>query len=198
MDSSWIAQRLAESGELKSRLAVEQAENIYRAGRAMAAALTDGGKVLLFGNGGSAVDARHISAEFVGRFVRERAPLPALPLTTDTSALTAIGNDYGFEQIFARQVRTFGQPGDAAVASKTSGRSPNVLAGVQVARERALTTIGLTGGDGGPLADRVDIPIVIPSVSVPPIQECHITVGHILCEMVDGPITCWGIDPKCN
>jgi phosphoheptose isomerase len=182
---TWIVERLGESGELKRRLAVEQAENISRAGRAIAAALKGGGKVLLFGNGGSAADAQHIAAEFVGRFARERIPLPAIALTTDTSALTAIGNDYGFEQVFARQVQALGRPGDVAVAISTSGRSPNVLAGVEAACERGLTTIGLTGGDGGVLAGIVDIPIVVPSVNTALIQESHITVEHVLCEIVE-------------
>ena len=145
MNTALIAQSLAESSELKKRLAVEQADNISRAGQAIATTLAQGGKVLLFGNGGSAADAQHIAAEFVGRFVRERKPLPAIALTTDTSALTAIGNDYGFEQIFARQVQALGQPGDVAVAMSTSGQSANVLAGVEAARERLITTIGLAG-----------------------------------------------------
>ena len=185
MDLSWVVQRLDESGELKRRLAVEQAGNISRAGRAIATALTGGGKVLLFGNGGSAADAQHIAAELVGRFARDRDPLPALALTTDTSAITAIGNDYGFEQIFVRQVHALGRPGDVAVAISTSGRSPNVLAAVKAARERRLVTIGLIGGDGGRLTGIVDISIVVPSASTARIQECHITIGHILCEMVE-------------
>ncbi|MGH8059932.1 MAG: SIS domain-containing protein, partial [Candidatus Entotheonellia bacterium] len=185
MHISWITQRLHESAELKRRVAVEQAESIHRAGQAMAAALTRGGKVLLFGNGGSAADAQHIAAELVGRFARERAPLPAIALTVDTSALTAIGNDYGFDQVFARQVQALGRPGDVAVAISTSGRSPNVVAGVDAARAQSLTTIGLTGGEGGLLVGRVHIPIVVPSADTPRIQECHITIGHILCEMVE-------------
>ena len=182
---SLIAARLRESGELKRRVAVEQAENIGRAGRAMADALGRGGKLLLFGNGGSAADAQHIAAEFVGRFARDRAPLPAVSLATDTSALTAIGNDYGFEQVFARQIRALGRPGDVAVAISTSGRSPNVIAGVEAAHERGLGTIGLTGGSGGRLAGIVDIPVAVPSACAARIQECHITVGHVLCEIVE-------------
>jgi phosphoheptose isomerase len=185
MQTSWIAQRLHEGSELKRRLAAEQSGNISRAGRAIAAAFADGGKVLLFGNGGSAADAQHIAAEFVGRFGPDRIPFPALALTTDTSALTAIGNDYGFQHIFSRQIRALGRRGDVAVAISTSGRSANVVAGVQAAHERAITTIGLTGGDGGALADIVDIPIVVPSARTARIQECHIAIGHILCEMVE-------------
>jgi phosphoheptose isomerase len=186
MDISWIARCLNESGELKKRLAAEQTENIAKASQAMATALARGGKVLLFGNGGSAADAQHIAAEFVGRFAQEREPLPAIALTTDTSALTAIGNDYGFEQVFARQVRALGRTGDVVVAISTSGRSVNVLSGLEAARERGLITIGLTGGDGGLLGRIVDIPIIVPSASTARIQECHIAVGHVLCEIVEG------------
>jgi len=144
-----------------------------------------GGKILLFGNGGSAADAQHIAAEFVGRFVRERRPLPAVALTTDTSVLTAIGNDYGFERVFARQVAALGRAGDVVVAISTSGASPNVLAGIDAARGAGLTTIALTGRDGGALAKRADLAIVVPSQSTARIQECHIAVGHVICEIVD-------------
>jgi D-sedoheptulose 7-phosphate isomerase len=188
MDTAWISQRLSESGELKKRLATEQAENIAQASQAMVVALTRGGKVLLFGNGGSAADAQHIAAEFVGRFALEREPLSAIALTTDTSALTAIGNDYGFDQVFARQVGALGRAGDVVVAISTSGRSANVLSGVKAARERGLITIGLTGGDGGMLGRMVDIPIIVPSPSTARVQECHITIGHILCELVEAGV----------
>ena len=185
MQNSKLMQGLFDSAELKKRLALEQAQPIERAGQAMVASLREGRKLLFFGNGGSAADAQHLAAEFVGRFRRERQPLPAIALTTDTSILTCIGNDYGFEQVFARQVLALGQPGDVAVAISTSGRSPNVLVAVQAARERGMTTIGLTGGDGGPLAQAVDIPIVVPSTVTARIQECHITIGHIWCEFMD-------------
>ena len=185
MDISLIAQRLRESGELKRRLADEQAEAIKRAAQVIVTALAQGGKVMLFGNGGSAADAQHIAAEFVCRFQRDRRPLPALALTTDTSVITAIGNDYGFEHVFARQVQALGNPADVVVAISTSGRSPNVLAGVRAARNMRLTTIGFIGGDGGELARLVDIPIVVPSRNIAQIQECHITIGHLVCEMVE-------------
>jgi phosphoheptose isomerase len=141
--------------------------------------------VLFFGNGGSAADAQHLASELVGRFVMDRPALTALALTTDASAITSISNDYGFDQVFARQIEGLGKPGDVALAISTSGRSANVLLGVKRARECGLTTIGLTGGDGGQLADLVDIPIIVPSANTARIQECHITIGHILCEIVE-------------
>jgi phosphoheptose isomerase len=196
MDISLIAQRLRESSELKKHLANEQAEAIGRAAQAIAVALSKGNKVMLFGNGGSAADAQHIAAEFVCRFQQDRRPLPALALTTDTSVLTAIGNDYGFEQVFARQVQALGKPGDVVIAISTSGRSINVLAGVRAAKEIGLTTIGLTGGDGGELARLVDIPIVVPSKDTARIQECHITIGHLLCEAVETALEAGELFPQ--
>jgi len=149
-------------------------------------ALTAGRKVLLFGNGGSAADAQHIAAEFVGRLMRERRPLAAIALTTDTSALTAIGNDYGYDEVFARQVRALGTTGDVAIALSTSGRSPNVLHAVEACKELGIKTIGLTGGDGGPLAGKVDLSLrVSASRFSPRIQETHILIGHVICELVD-------------
>jgi len=140
---------------------------------------------LLFGNGGSATDAAHIAAEFVGRYKRERAPLPALALATDIAAITCISNDYGFEELFARQVRAHGRKGDIAIAISTSGNSPNVLKGVAAAQECGLTTIGWTGGTGGKLAALVDHPFVVPSSVTARIQETHITLGHVLCELAE-------------
>jgi phosphoheptose isomerase len=195
LDLALIRRRLAESADLKRRVAESQAENIAQAARIMADALRRGNKVLFFGNGGSAADAQHLAAEFVGRFVRDRAALPALALTTDTSALTAIGNDYGFDLVFVRQVQALGQPGDVAVGISTSGRSPNVLSAVAAARARRLTTVGLVGGTGGPLADAVDLALVVPSESSARVQECHITVGHILCELVESALSADGPAP---
>lgn len=196
MDISLIVQRLLESSELKRRLAEDQSGAIGRAAQAIATALSKGGKVMLFGNGGSAADAQHIAAEFVGRFRQDRRPLPALALTTDTSVLTAVGNDYGFEQIFARQIQALGRPGDIVIAISTSGRSPNVLAGVQAAQEMGLTTIGMTGGNGGELARQVDIPIVVPATDTARIQECHITIGHLLSEAVEAALEAGELFPK--
>lgn len=180
-----IADRLLESADLKRRLAREQASEIARAGAALVDAFRSGKKVLLFGNGGSAADAQHIAAEFVGHFVKERRPLPAIALSTDTSALTAIGNDYSFEDVFSRQVRALGLPGDVAIAISTSGKSANVVRAAETAREAGLRTIALTGGDGGKLASAVDLAIVVPSGVTARIQECHIAIGHVLCEYVD-------------
>ena len=145
-----------------------------------------GRKLLLFGNGGSAADAQHLAAELVGRFQRERRPLPAIALTTDTSALTAIANDYGYDQVFARQVRALGARGDVALAISTSGRSPSVLHAVEACRALGIETIGLTGGDGGTLAGLVDLCLrVSASTHAARIQETHILIGHVLCELVD-------------
>jgi len=144
------------------------------------------GKLLLFGNGGSAADAQHIAAEFVGRFLRERRALPAIALTTDTSALTSIGNDYGFDDVFARQVRGLGTRGDVALAISTSGRSPNVLRAVEAAREIGLKVVALTGGDGGALAAAADVTLRVSASTISArIQETHILIGHVICELVD-------------
>ncbi len=164
----------------------EQAAALERAVELVASALAGGRKLLLFGNGGSAADAQHIAAEFVGRFERERRPLPAIALTTDTSALTAIANDYGFDEIFARQVRALGARGDVALAISTSGRSPSVLRAVEACRELGVATIGLTGGDGGTLESRVDLCLRVSASTHPArIQETHILIGHVLCGLVD-------------
>lgn len=180
-----IVRSMRASVELRTRLIETHPEVIIEAARAVADCLREGGKLLVFGNGGSAADAQHIAAEFVGRFERERRALPAIALTTDTSALTAIGNDYGFEQVFARQVRALGRAGDVAIAISTSGRSPNVLAAVEAARECGMRVVGLTGRDGGPLAAASDIAINIPSDNTARIQECHLMVEHIICETVE-------------
>ena len=164
-------------------------ERLRRAVAAAAGACVDalraGGKILLAGNGGSAADAQHVAAEFVGRFGRERPALAAVALTTDTSILTAIGNDYGYEQLFARQVRALGRPGDVLVVYSTSGRSPNVLAGLEAARAGGLATIGFTGNHGGPIRERCDILLEVPSDQTPRIQEGHLVLGHVLCGLVE-------------
>ncbi len=144
-----------------------------------------GGKVLLCGNGGSAADAQHIAAEFVSRFRRERRGLPAIALTTDTSILTAIGNDYGYERVFARQVEALGQPGDTVIGISTSGASASVLAAMRAARDGGMATIGLTGATGGLLIGHVDLCLCVPSQHTARIQEVHITVAHVICEIVE-------------
>jgi D-sedoheptulose 7-phosphate isomerase len=164
----------------------ENAEALARAVDLVADAFAAGRKLLLFGNGGSAADAQHLAAEFVGRFGRERRALPAVALTTDTSALTAIANDYGYDDVFARQVRALAGTGDVALAISTSGRSPSVLRAVEAARAAGAVTIGLTGGDGGPLAGMVDLCLrVSASTESARIQETHILIGHVICELVD-------------
>ncbi len=147
--------------------------------------LRSGGCLIVFGNGGSAAQAQHIASELVGRFQHDRQPLAAVALTTDTSALTSIGNDYGFEEIFARQIRALGRPDDVALAISTSGESPNVLRALDAAREKNLRTIGLTGRSGGKMRERVDLCLCVPSDSTPRIQEAHLVISHILCHLVE-------------
>ena len=181
-----IRRLFAESARTRDVFLEENADALARAVDLVAEALGAERKLLLFGNGGSAADAQHIAAEFVGRFARERRALPAIALTTDTSALTAIANDYGYEHVFARQMRALGAAGDVALAISTSGKSPNVLRAVEACRERGVRTIGLTGGDGGPLATMVDVSLrVSASTHSARIQETHILVGHVICELVD-------------
>jgi D-sedoheptulose 7-phosphate isomerase len=152
---------------------------------AVVGSLSNGGKLLIAGNGGSAADAQHLAAEFLSRFVSDRRPLPAIALTTDTSALTAIGNDYGFDHVFERQVRALGRPRDVFLAISTSGRSPNVVAALQAARESGITTAGFTGGSGQPMAGLCDFCLMAPSTETAIIQQIHIVAGHILCGLVE-------------
>jgi|SRR5579871_485246 len=144
-----------------------------------------GKKVFFFGNGGSAADAQHLTAEFTGRYLKERQPLPALALSVNTSSLTAIGNDYGFELVFARQLEALGKPGDVAVGISTSGNSPNVLRAFETAKAKGIFTVALTGSGGGRMGSIADCTICIPSRETPRIQECHILAGHIICEIVE-------------
>ena len=153
--------------------------------RRLADVLSGGGQLLLFGNGGSAADAQHIATELVGRFYLERRPLPALPLTVNTSALTAIGNDYEFRDVFARQVEAYGRPGDAAIGISTSGNAANVLEGIRAAKRMRMVTFGLTGRGGGLLASAVDIAIRVPADDTPRIQEAHIMLGHLWCQGIE-------------
>jgi D-sedoheptulose 7-phosphate isomerase len=155
------------------------------AARAMAEALRAGGKLLVFGNGGSAADAQHLSAELVGRFQKERAALPALALTVDTSVLTSVANDYSFKQVFARQIEALGRPGDVALGISTSGESPNVVAGLQAARARGLRTIALTGRDGGSVGQAADIHVNVPDQNPGRVQEVHRTLMHVMCEVIE-------------
>ena len=174
-----------DSADVKRRFVREHADRIVEAAELMIAAFREGRKVLLFGNGGSSTDASHIAAEFVGRYHRDRKPLCAIALTTDMAALTCIANDYDYAEIFARQIRAHGAKGDIAIAISTSGNSVNVLKAVEAARAAGLTTIGWTGGDGGKLAGMVDHVFVVPSAVTARIQESHITLGHVLCELIE-------------
>ena len=180
-----ITRRFQESGEIKLRFARTHADRITTVAALLSAAVQSGKKILLFGNGGSATDASHIAAEFVGRYDRDRMPWPALALTADGAALTCIANDYGYADVFARQIHALGHPGDIAIAMSTSGNSPNVVNGVEAARQKGLITVGWTGKDGGTLVTLVDHPFLVPSHVTARIQECHITLGHVLCEMVE-------------
>ena len=182
---SLIEQFVSESIRVKTEFFQGNAELIANTATKMAAALKQGKKVLLFGNGGSAADAQHIAAEFVGRFIPDRIALPAISLATDTSALTAIGNDYGYEQVFSRQVEGLGNPGDIAIGISTSGNSPNVLAAFEAARKKGLMTIGFSGQGGGKMNGKTDVLFCAPTRMTPRIQETHITLGHVLCELID-------------
>lgn len=156
--------------------------------RRMSACLASGGKILWMGNGGSAADSQHLAAEFVGRFSRERRGLASLALTTDTSVLTAVGNDFGFEKIFTRQIEALCQPEDIAVGISTSGNSPNVIDALKRARALGATTVGLVGGDGGAVRGEVDHCLVVPSTVTARIQEAHILMGHLLCDWVEAAV----------
>ena len=176
---------LEESARVKQAAAMALAEPIARAGEWVAAAYRAGGKTLLFGNGGSASDAQHIAAEWTGKLGPDRPALPSIALTANTSDLTAIGNDYGFERVFARLIEAHGRAGDVAVAISTSGNSANVIAAVEEARRRGLRSIGLLGKGGGKLAGLVDLALVAPSSDTQRIQECHIAIAHAIAELVD-------------
>jgi len=167
------------------RLRDDNLQPIADAAAAILAASHQGGKVLVFGNGGSAADAQHLAVDLVGRFQRERRPVAALALTTDASLLTAIANDYAFDRVFVRQIEAFGTRGDLAFAISTSGRSANVVEGLRAARARGLTTIAMTGRDGGPAGALADIHINVPDPSTARVQEAHRTVIHAICELVE-------------
>jgi D-sedoheptulose 7-phosphate isomerase len=162
---------------------------------ALVTAYRSGHKALFFGNGGSAADAQHLAAEFVGRYLRRRDPLPALALNANSSAVTAIGNDYGYDQVFARQLMALAVPGDVAVAISTSGNSPSVIQAVMCARRLGLLTIGLTGASGGRLRGLVDTLIAVPCEETPRIQECHILVGHAMCDVVEQALVTEHVEP---
>jgi D-sedoheptulose 7-phosphate isomerase len=180
-----VVAQLEASAALKRKLVEKEADNICLMAEMIVASYRNGGKLLICGNGGSAADSQHLSGELVGRFLKERKPLDCIALTTDTSVLTAIGNDYGFERVFARQVLAHGREGDVLLAISTSGSSKNVLKAVEEARRCKMKVIALSGRDGGALASEADVCISVPSHVCPRIQEVHITIGHIICDLVE-------------
>jgi len=186
MDAEKISKQIAEHISLSNRLQEREfIDYISSAIDLVAKTLTNKNKILIFGNGGSAADAQHIAAEFTGRFVKERRGLPAIALTTDTSAITSIGNDYSFERIFARQVEALANPGDLLIGISTSGNSANVLNGLIAGKANQCQLLGLSGNDGGKMQALCDINIVIDSTVTARIQEMHILIGHILCSAID-------------
>jgi D-sedoheptulose 7-phosphate isomerase len=176
---------LAEHATVAGRVADEMADQIDDLVRLVVDTLHRGGKLLFCGNGGSAADAQHLAAEYVVRFSRDRAPLAALALTADGSVLTAGANDLGFERVFERQVRALARPGDLLVLHSTSGASANLLRAADAARELGVRTVALVAQDGGPLRERVDLALAVPTSSPARAQEMHITIGHVVCELVD-------------
>lgn len=184
-----VAKHIEESIVVKQQILKDMVPLIEKAASVMSECLKAGHKLLFCGNGGSASDSQHLAAEFVGRYEKERRALAAIALTTDTSILTAVGNDYGYEKVFERQVEALGQKGDVLFAISTSGNSKNVIKAVEKAKERGIYTIGFTGNTGGALAGMVDLSINIPTKKTSRIQESHIMIGHILCECVDELLT---------
>ena len=181
-----IARIFSDSIAAKQKFLQDNTDTLAEVAQVLIRAFRNGKKLLLFGNGGSAADAQHIAAEFVNRYLIERPPLPAIALTTDSSALTAITNDYGPEEAFAKQIQALGKEGDVALAISTSGNSANVLRALETCRARSIQTIGLTGGNGGKMATLVDYHLCVSATTVTPrIQETHILVGHVICELVD-------------
>jgi D-sedoheptulose 7-phosphate isomerase len=174
-----------ESCRLKDTFINDNLGKVVEVVEVLTGALKAGNKILIFGNGGSAADAQHLAAEFVNRFLIERPPLPAIALSTDTSVITSISNDYDFSEIFSKQIRAIGQTGDVAWGISTSGASPNVIKALETAKKIGMITIGFTGKDGGAIAGMVDHSLNVASASTPRIQEVHITVGHAICEMID-------------
>lgn len=174
-----------ESAQVKINFARENALKIIEVVQLIAQTFRDGKKVLIFGNGGSAMDASHIAAEFVNRFLMERPPLPAIALNTDVAVLTSISNDYDYSQVFSKQLTALGHEGDVVIGISTSGNSPNVIKAIDVAKKNGMKTVVLTGGTGGKLAHIADYAFTVPTKHTPRIQETHITLGHTICQLVD-------------
>ncbi|MCA9497985.1 MAG: D-sedoheptulose 7-phosphate isomerase [Nitrospirales bacterium] len=185
MNIEAVIQAFETSADVKNEFIRTHAERVVEVGQLLIRAFRDGRKVLLFGNGGSATDASHLAAEFVGRYRRDRDPLPALALACDMAAITCIANDYDYTDIFSRQVQAHGRKGDVAIAISTSGNSLNVIRGVEAATDRGLVTVAWTGAIGGKVGDLVDYCFRVPSSVTARIQECHITLGHVLCEFIE-------------
>ena len=183
--SAAVKRLLRETSQLYAATASGSVASVVRAAQAMTAALRAGHTILWFGNGGSATQSQHMAAEFVGRFLKERRALPSIALTGNIANLTAIANDYAYEQVFSRQVEALGRPGDVAVGLSTSGNSPNVIAALRAARQRRLTTIGFGRATGGAMREVCDIYLGVPSTVTARIQEVHLTLGHILCGLVE-------------
>jgi len=184
-----IKQSLNESADLKRRIAETLSPDILQAAQWIHRSLAQGGKLLLMGNGGSAGDAQHIAAELVGRFKAERQALPAIALTVDSSSLTALGNDYGFESIFERQIKALTKPDDVVLGISTSGNSENIIRGLKRANELGAVTIALLGNEGGRARQHAALALVVPSGDTARIQEAHITIGHIICELIEHALT---------
>jgi D-sedoheptulose 7-phosphate isomerase len=187
VNTQLVAERLRDSIVLKQAILAseELLEQVSDIAQVCIRALQAGGKIILFGNGGSAADAQHIAAELMGRYLRERRALPAIALTTNTSNITAIGNDYSYDEIFARQMEAIGSAGDVAIGISTSGNSRNVVRAVIAAKHKGLTTIAITGSTGGELLDITDYCLRVPSNQTPRIQEAHIWIGHTVCEIIE-------------
>lgn len=182
-----VTDRLRESVAVKEAMLADSAllETVERTAELCIESLRSGGKLLLCGNGGSAADAQHLAAELIGRYLRERQALPAIALTTNTSNITAVGNDYSYDEIFSRQIEALGNKGDIAIGISTSGNSRNVLRAISTAKRNGLTTIGLTGDPGGALLKQADYCLQVPSACTPRIQEGHIWLGHTVCELIE-------------
>ena len=180
-----IARALEESLRVKEDFIKKNVSTLIQLAENISKSFENGGKLMLCGNGGSAADAQHLAAEFVNRFQLERQPLPALALTTDTSIITSVANDYRYEDVFSKQIKALGVQGDILLAISTSGRSGNILSAIRTAKEKGLYTAGFIGGDGGDMIKLVDLALVVESGRTPRVQEAHILAGHLICELVD-------------
>jgi len=183
-----ISDILLESIQLKEELLRTAIGQIKEIADLVIGCLKKGGKVILFGNGGSAADAQHIAAEFIGRFKKDRSALAAVALTTNTSILTSLANDYGYEVVFAKQIEALGQMSDVAIGISTSGKAKNVALGIKQAKKMGIQTVALTGGDGGEVSKLADLSLIVPSSITARVQEAHITIGHIICELMESAL----------